>query len=128
MTQKYMIDTSVWIEYFKQNKRVTDFIDSCLDSDSIYITGPVLTEILQGIKSKKEKDDILECIDAIPFIEITKGSWIDAGRISNELRCKGLTIPLADVLIASAALRNDCMVISYDKHFGCVKNLAVSEP
>jgi tRNA(fMet)-specific endonuclease VapC len=64
VTPKYMIDTSVWIEYFKQNKRVTDFIYGCLDSDSIYMTGPVLTQILQGIKSKKEKDDILECIDA----------------------------------------------------------------
>jgi predicted nucleic acid-binding protein len=40
-----------------------------------------------------------------------------AGNLAAQLRAKGLTLPLTDVLIATVALRNQVSVLTIDKHF-----------
>ncbi len=50
MKQKILADTSVWIEYFRGNDKITSYIE-----DNIYMNGIVLTEIIQGIRSEKNQ-------------------------------------------------------------------------
>ncbi len=121
---KYIADTTVWIEYFKQKEKVVDFIDKALDTGSLAITGPIITELLQGIKSADESAMILSCIDAVPNIETSAHVWINAGLLSNELRKQGVTLPLADVLIAAIAKENDLIILTYDKHFCLIKGVS----
>jgi predicted nucleic acid-binding protein len=121
---KYIADTTVWIEYFKQKEKVVDFIDKALDTESLAITGPIITELLQGIKSANESAMILSCIDAVPIIETSTHVWINAGLLSNELRKQGVTLPLADVLIAAIAKENDLIILTYDKHFSLIKGVS----
>lgn len=124
MKYEYIADTTVWIEYFRQKDKVTGFIDNALDSGRLAIIGPIITELLQGIKSADESALILSCIDAVPIIETSMQVWINAGVLSNKLRRQGVTLPLADVLIAAAAIENDLIILTYDKHFSYIKGVS----
>lgn len=88
MKYKYIADTSIWIEYFRQ-KTVVDFIDNALDSGNLAIIGPIITELLQRIKSADETASVLSCIDAVPIIETSTSLWIAAGVLANELTGRG---------------------------------------
>lgn len=120
MNQKIIVDTSIWIEYFKNNEKIVQIIENGLNSNSIYITGPVVSELLQGVKTEQEFDMLSGCIDAVPYLECTAEDWIKAGRISFILRRKGITVPLTDVIISAVAIRNNAKICTLDYHFSSI--------
>ncbi len=115
--KKVIIDTSIWIEYFRGNSQNEGFIEKGLSEGSIYITGSIVSELLQGVKTQKEYDILSKCIEAIPFINCEYKDWITAGSISLNLRKKGITVPLTDIVIASVAMRINAKIYTLDKHF-----------
>jgi tRNA(fMet)-specific endonuclease VapC len=110
-------DTSVWIEYFKGNSRIADFLDENLINDRIYINGIIIAELIQGIKVKREREVIRSCISAVSYMEMTYNDWILAGDLSSELREKGITIPLTDITISAMAINNKMSIATLDRHF-----------
>ena len=124
--KKVLIDTSIWIEYFKGNKMVQDIIHDT-KGFQCFIIGPVIAELLLGIKTSSEKERLISCINALPMLEITDNDWIDAGNTGNLLRQKGITVPLPDLIIFSVANRNNCALFTLDKHFKVIKDAIESE-
>lgn len=118
MNSKIMVDTSIWIQYFRgklgQNE---ELIERGLNQNFICVTGPIVAELLQGVKSAKEYGMLGQCIDAIPYVNCEYGDWVKAGEIAFGLRKKGITIPLSDIIIAAVALRIDARVYTRDRHF-----------
>jgi len=114
--QKIIVDTSIWIEYFNNNN-IVNFIEERIMEDCLFMKGPIVTELLQGLKTEKEYEKLKNSIDAIPYLEITLENWKKAGNISNKLRRKGIKIPLTDIIISAVAISNDAKVYSLDKHF-----------
>jgi predicted nucleic acid-binding protein len=49
--------------------------------------------------------------------DMQEHDWINAGIVLQELRCKGITVPLTDALIATIAQRHQVSVLTIDKHF-----------
>ena len=127
MGGRILIDTSIWIEYFKGNKSYTNFIDENLDLDNIYIVGPIISELLHGVKSKSEHDILSGAIEAVPFLNCTYADWVKAGKILFELKKTGISIPLTDAIIGSIALRMDASVLTLDSHFKKIKDLKILE-
>lgn len=123
MKQKIIIDTSIWIDYFKNKSSIySGKVDSLLLTDSVYINGIVLAEILQGIKGENEKNVVSSLFEAIHYLEISMKDWKLAGEISGKLRTKGITLPLTDVSIAANAINNNAAVFTLDKHFDMIDN------
>jgi predicted nucleic acid-binding protein len=120
---KIIVDTSVWIEYFKNNKNYVHFIEENLDMENIYIVGPVIAELLHGVKSKKEFDILSESIEGIPFLDSGYNDWIKAGEILFELKKSGFSVPLTDTIIGAMALRADAAILTLDSHFKNIKDL-----
>lgn len=118
MKARIIVDTSIWITFFRyplsQEKKEIDLL---IDNDQAYLVGIVLSELLQGTKSKKELCLLRSKIDVLPFLETTYGIWSKAGIISYSLKRKGITIPLSDCLIAAIAVKNNCQIYSLDPHF-----------
>jgi predicted nucleic acid-binding protein len=112
-----MADTSIWIEYFKGNTQIADFLEEHLINNRIYINGIIIAELIQGIKGKRESEAVRTSIDAVPYIEITYKDWILAGDLSNELRKNGCTIPLTDIATAAVAISSNMSVVTLDRHF-----------
>ena len=117
--KKILVDTSIWIEYFKGNNEVQKIIHD-KDNYQIYITGPIFTELTLGIKNEKEKDIFTSCFQAFPFLKIEQKDWINAGQIGNNLRKHGVSIPLADLIIFTIAEKNNCALFTLDKHFSII--------
>lgn len=118
MKQKIIIDTSIWIDYFKnKDSSYSSKLDSLLLTDCVYINGIILAEILQGIKGEDEKKVVSSLLEALHFLDITIYDWKLAGEISGKLRAKGITLPLTDISIAANAINNNAVVFTIDKHF-----------
>ena len=87
-----------------------------------FIIGPVIAELLLGIKTPNEKELLITCLNVLPMLEITDDGWIDAGNTGNLLRKKGITVPLPDLIIFSVADKNNCALFTLDKHFDIIRN------
>ena len=129
MSTKIIVDTSVWIEFFHNEKsHVSVHLKNLLRSGQVALTGMVLAEILQGIRSPREARLVRRSLESLPFIEIDYKVWRQAGEISSALRRKGLTIPLSDIIIASVAITADHEVFTTDPHFEKIPGLKRYQP
>jgi len=120
-----LIDTSIWVEYFKGNQEAAGMIDK-LPAGIAFITGPVITELIQGLKNKIEKDDFVMALKSIPLLEVTGQDWVDAGIFGSTLREKGITVPLPDLIIYTVAFNNSCSLWTADKHFPIIEEAIAS--
>ena len=114
---RVIFDNSVWIEYFREKEKVADYIERELMEGRVYMVGPVVSELLQGVMNSADYNELRDCIDAVPFVESSLNDWKKAGKISGELRKDGLTIPLTDIFIAAVAINREMKVYSFDVHF-----------
>lgn len=124
MKADVLADTSIWIEYFNhRDSENGEALEGLLREERVVIAGIVLTELLQGAKIKREFDAILDSVVALPFLDATLNTWIEAGRISYSLRKKGVTVPTTDIIIVSLAIENHCLLFSIDSHFDRVPGI-----
>ena len=119
--KKILVDTSIWIEYFKGNKGVAAIIEE-KNAHTVFIAGPMITELIQAIKTKSEKDNFASSLESLPRLAITDRDWLDAGMLGSALREKGITIPLPDLIIYTLAKNNNCSLCTLDKHFETINN------
>jgi predicted nucleic acid-binding protein len=117
MSSRIIADTSVWIEYFKNDAEITAVLDKLLPLGSVLLLGPVLSELLQGIRTKEEGTRLRQGLEAVPFIDLTRADWVLAGSLLFDLKKKGITIPLTDAVIAAAAIHRKIRIFTLDKHF-----------
>lgn len=116
--KKTIIDTSVWIDYFrKQSAALSEAVDAVLSGDDIYIPKIVMAELIQGAKSQKEILIIEDFIDTFKIIDQKEHTWIEAGKLSYRLKKKGKNVNLTDCYIAIIAREYECKIFTLDKHF-----------
>lgn len=126
MVNKILPDTCAWIDFFRgRPSRLAERVEAAVVQGEVVTCGVVLFELLQGIKKPKEENLVLNAFQAIPQLEMTGVLWIKAGRLSSQLRKKGHTLPLSDIIIATLALEHSCSLLTVDRHFDVVPGLAV---
>ena len=112
-----LVDTSVWIDFFRGVASIKELLTKLIARDRVFTAGPVLFELLQGIRSPEERGQVKEALLSVNFLEITPEDWEAAALISRELRSQGITIPMTDLLLAQLAKAHDLEIISLDPHF-----------
>jgi predicted nucleic acid-binding protein len=116
--ERILIDTSVWIEYFRNNSAaLVDAVAEVVKNRQICVPRIVLAELMQGAKSERELSVIGEFMEAFTIVDQTDQAWLKAGRLSYELKRKGKNVNLTDCYIAVLAQENDCAVLTLDQHF-----------
>ena len=126
MPNRILPDTCAWIDFFMARPTtLAENLKTALTNGTIVSCGVVMYELLQGIRSHKEEELVISAFQALPQLEMTATTWIKAGRLSADLRKKGHTIPLSDIIIAALALENDCDVLTVDHHFDLIPNLKI---
>jgi tRNA(fMet)-specific endonuclease VapC len=127
---KVLIDTSVWIDYFRGGDLpLAQMVDEIISGGEVFVPGIVLAELIQGARSEREISIIEDMIGTFTFLDIGpgNGAWVEAGRLSYEMKKAGEAVHLADCLIAVLALRNGCRVVTRDRHFQALKSMAKIE-
>lgn len=119
---RILIDTSVWINYFKNKDNLfTKKVDEVLTFSSVYVPRVVIAELIQGAKSEKEISVIEEFLEAFNIIDQAENTWLKAGRLSFSIKRKGVTVNIVDCYIAVIANENNCKIFSLDEHFKIIK-------
>ncbi len=120
--EKILIDTSVWIEYFRsKSSLIAEKVDRILDEGEVCVPKIVIAELMQGAKSTKELSIIGDFIEAFTVIDQREDTWIKAGRLSYNLKKKGKKIHLLDCYIAVIARENGCKIFTLNRHFQDIK-------
>ena len=112
-----LIDSSVWIEFFRKNEPYHDIVSRLMDDEQIVCCGVILAELMQGAKSDKELAVLEDFLQVFAFIQETPELWAAAGKLSYKLRRKGVTVGLSDCFIAVAAASVKSRVATLDNHF-----------
>jgi len=126
MVNSILPDTCAWIDFFRGSpSRMTRQVEAALLQGEVVTCGVVVFELLQGIKNPQEEALVLNAFKAIPQLEMTGALWIKAGQLSSQLRRKGHTLPLSDIIIAILALEHSCSLLTLDRHFDSIPSLIV---
>jgi len=119
-------DTCAWIDFFRQKRtRLGDLLEELLDKGPGFACGPVLCELLQGIKSEKEEELLLDALRALPYLEMSEQTWVEAGRLAARLRRSGKTLPFSDIVLAALAREHNLPILTVDRHFAEIPDIAV---
>ncbi len=122
---KVIADTCVWIEFFRTKSEMSNRMRDLIASSSVAGTGLIIAELLQGIKTNKEREIITDIFNTIEYLEITKDIWIESGMLSRKLRSLGKTIPLSDIVIACCARKYQYQIFTIDNHFQAITDIKI---
>lgn len=119
---RYLVDTSVWIDFFRQRKTpAVDKFYSLLDTPDNYgITEFIFQEILQGALHEKDFQCLADYLISQrlfrPKYEFE--SYRQAAYLYFSCRRKGITIrSTIDCLIAQTAIEHNLILLHSDKDF-----------
>jgi predicted nucleic acid-binding protein len=115
---KVLVDTSVWVEYFRGGPApISEKVDKLVSQGEVCVPKIVLAELIQGAKSEREISVIEDFFEAFTIIDQTHDTWLAAGKLSRRLKNKGKTVHLIDCYTAVIAQENSCALITLDDHF-----------
>ena len=117
-----LIDTSIWIDYFRGKEEVCKKVNELIDSGEICSLGLVMAELIQGAKTEKEIRVIKDMAAVFPRLMETANSWENTGMLSFRLKKAGRHVGLADCYIATIAKENNAIVYTLDEHFKEMQN------
>ena len=125
-TGSVLLDTSVVVDYFRQDPALHEKIDQAGD---VYLPLVVLGELLYGAHKSSRKEKMLAqvrefsrgCILLLPD-ETTAELY---GQIKAELATAGKTIPENDIWIEAVAKERDLSLATRDRHFSLVPGLTI---
>jgi len=121
-----IIDTSVWIAFFKSgHSPEKSTVTYLLDEDRVILVGVVLSELIQGTRSSQDRQQLQETLIALPYLEMTPHSWLVTGEIGAALREKGITVGIPDLIVAALAQEHDCQIYTLDSDFRRIPKLSL---
>ena len=115
-----LVDTSVWIDYFKGlETQETNLLDLALGKNDVAIGDLIVLEILQGFRADKDYKTAKEHLLALhQFNMLTTDLALIAAENYRELRKHGITIrKSADVIIATFCIENQLPLLFADRDF-----------
>jgi predicted nucleic acid-binding protein len=120
-----LVDTSVWVNYFKNIETdACKFLDNNLTNIIVATCPTIMQEILQGVVSNADKRTVKQHFDLLKrLIENPYSVAIEAADLYRELRKKGITVRKPnDCLIAVYAIRNGIALLHDDRDFQLIAN------
>ena len=115
-----IVDTSAWIEYFREGEPVVaNKVDLCLDQDLVGIGDLVYCEVVQGIRSPRERREVSGLLLSLPQFDMVGFSMAEKSASNYRLlRSKGVTVrKTIDVLIGTFCAEHGLQLIHHDSDF-----------
>lgn len=115
-----LIDTSIWIDYFRGSKAIDPIsINNFIDNNQICTNNLILSELIPSLKLKKESKlvNILLSIRNIP-ISIDWQEIIKFQLINLKNGINNVGIP--DLIILQNVINNNLSLLTLDKHFSLI--------
>ncbi|WP_432713681.1 PIN domain-containing protein [Pedobacter sp.] len=109
-----ILDTSVWIEYFKGNEPYFSQCQQSLEESEIGTIEIIFAELLQGALNKREVETIKAYYELIPKLNIDT-LFMLAGEFSRNEKLISKGIGLIDACIITATIKSKAKLWTLDK-------------
>ena len=124
------VDTSVWSFAFRRDTPSdapqVAVLQSALETgDSIFTTGLILQELLQGVAGPKARESLIERFATLPYLMPDRDDHVRAAALHGACRKKGRQITTIDALLAALCIRHHLTMLSMDQDF---EHIAEIEP
>ena len=116
-----LVDSSVWIEYFKGNERALP-LNKLIDNNTLCINDLIITELLPSMNHKKENvlKKLLLTITKVPLeINWNTLEFLQTLNLKNGINKVGI----ADLIITENVIYNNLELFTFDKHFELMSKL-----
>jgi predicted nucleic acid-binding protein len=110
-----LVDTSIWIEFLKQNTAFVNEMETLLESKQVITIEPVFSELIYGSRSEKEKNKIMSYWKALPHVKFSEGSFLEAASFANKNNYYTIGIGLIDAILTKAATENKLLIWTLDR-------------
>ena len=126
----YLVDTNHASKILEGEKKLKDRLQKTRDTgDTFGISITVLGELYYAVYASQRKQENLACLkaflDSVILWEYDRPAAEEFGRIQAEQKAKGKPIPSSDAQIAAVARLHNLKILSNDRHFTFVSNLAI---
>ena len=115
-----IIDTSAWIEYFRIGiPDVVEKVDRCLEQEPVGIGDLVYCEIMQGIRSSRERGQVSSLLLSLPQFEMVGFAIAEKSAANYRLlRSKDVTVrKTIDMLIGTFCAEHGFQLVHNDSDF-----------
>jgi len=112
--EKIIADTSVWIEFLKNNPVIFPGMLALLEGNNVIGVEFIFGELLQGAKAVREKNIINSYWQCLPKTD-ESGVWLEAGDFSNKNMLLNKGVGLIDCAIIVLSIRNNFKIWTLDK-------------
>lgn len=114
-----LIDTSAWVEFLRATGSAVDRrVGEIVGREPYAITDVVVAELLAGARSDAVARKIRGIADSGRFFAVRPlFDYESAADIARACRRSGVTVPLADCLIAAVTINNDLELLAADRDF-----------
>lgn len=119
-----VVDTSVWIDFFRGRQPVTGRLSDLLDRDEVALPMPVRIEILSGARSS-ERLRLGRLLSALPVLYPSDASWKLMETWVTTGVARGHRFGCADLLIAAVAAERGCSLWSLDSDFSRMARIGI---
>lgn len=120
-----LVDTSIWIEFFRQSSDLE--LEAVVDLEEVVTCLPVLQEVLQGFDDQRAYHLAREAMLAFPMVEspLSEEVFQLAIDLYRSARRAGLTVRSSvDCLIGACALRSSLTVLHRDRDFDSLAQIS----
>ncbi|MCI0612859.1 PIN domain-containing protein [bacterium] len=119
----YLVDTSVWIEFFQRPAKNQTLIDL----EEVVTCLPIIQEVLQGFRDESAFRIAKEAMFSFPIVEspLPQEVYEDAINLYRHLRRSGKTVRSSvDCLIAACALRHGLTILHKDRDYESISSIS----
>jgi len=131
-----LVDTPVWSLSLRRKpedlssgeKKIVAELTELVQEGRGRIIGPVRQELLSGIRTTRQYEELRAALRAFPDETIGAGDYETAAKASNDCRAKGIVVSPVDVLICAVALRVNFPMFATADRYGNSACVLTSTP
>ena len=120
-----LVDTSVWSIALRRraehrNAREiaqVEALNAVIERGSVKVLGIVRQELLTGIKTRQQFENLREFMDAFQDVEISSEDYVEAAKLANACYAKGVAPSVVDMLLCAVASRHEWEIFTTDPDF-----------
>jgi predicted nucleic acid-binding protein len=116
-----LVDTSIWSAALRRgtvkNQASVNDLTRLIQELRVRIIGPVRQEILSGIKTEKQFQELKSYLSAFPDLPLEAADYEQAAEFFNICRRNGIQGSNTDFLICSAAYHRNLEIFTSDHDF-----------
>lgn len=112
-----LVDSSLWIDFFRGQPTVVSRLDSLLANDRVAVSGPIIAEVASGARSLKQFEWLRQHLSALNVLPDPPDLWQRVAEARFQLARKGVQAHLVDLSIAITATAYGHALATRDKDF-----------